>query len=215
LVSEKHPHIEPLSGPEPASPPASPKDGLIKRIRASFYENLVEPLVSSKNPPGFDARGVSFGLIVGFLAPIGTHFISLCLLRFVFRFHFGIAFAFTFVSNPLNVIPLYYGYYYMGSVLLGKPATLEFEGFEKLLSPVLSTTYFWEAVTAFAALGYEILLRWFVSAVVLSVVFGTLGYVVTYKIQVRRCKRAALRMGLNYEHYLEQIERNAETGPTV
>ncbi len=30
------------------------------------------------------------------------------------------------------------------------------------------------------------------SAVVLSVVFGTLGYVVTYKIQVRRCKRAAL-----------------------
>ncbi|MBI5248302.1 MAG: DUF2062 domain-containing protein [Desulfomonile tiedjei] len=187
---------------------------MIKRIRTSFYQNLIEPLVASKNPPSFDARGVSFGLIVGFLAPIGTHVISLCLIRFAFRFHFGIAFAFTFVSNPLNVVPLYYGYYYMGSWLLGKPVTLELEGFEKLLSPVLSTTYFWEAVSAFAALGYEILLRWFVSAVVLSVVFGALGYVVTYKIQVRRCKRAALRMGMNYEHYLEQLEKDTETRST-
>lgn len=214
MVSGEHPHIEPASSSEPAAPLAAVKQGLIRRIRVSFYQNLIEPLVSSKNSPSFDARGVSFGLIVGFLAPIGTHAIALCLLRFVFRFHFGIAFAFTFVSNPLNVVPLYYGYYYMGSRLLGKPVTLEFEGFEKLLSPVLSTTYFWEALSAFAALGYEVLLRWFVSAVVLSVVFGTLGYVVTYKIQVRRCKRAALRMGVDYAHYLEQLERNAETGPT-
>lgn len=211
MVSGERPHSEPLSGSESSAPPAALKQGLLKRIWVSFYQNLIEPLVSSKNPPGFDARGVSFGLIVGLLAPIGTHAISLCLLRFAFRFHFGIAFAFTFVSNPLNVIPLYYGYYYMGSWLLGKPVTLEFEGFEKLLTPVLSTTYFWEALSAFAALGYEILLRWFVSAVVLSVVFGTLGYVVTYKIQVRRCKRAALRMGMNYEHYLQHLAKEAET----
>ncbi|MBI5248479.1 MAG: DUF2062 domain-containing protein [Desulfomonile tiedjei] len=191
------------------STPRNP--GIILNIKKSFYHNVVEPLVSSKNPPGFDARGVAFGLIIGFLAPIGTHLIALGLLRVVSRFHLGIAFAFTFVTNPLNAIPVYYAYYYMGSLILGDPEILEFERFRSLLSPLLDRTYFWEAASAFGTLGYEILLRWAVSAVILSVVFGTLGYVITYRIQAKRCRRAAARMGINYEHYLEQLKRNAQT----
>ncbi len=183
----------------------------MNRIKSSFYQNVLEPLVSSKNSPGFDARGVAFGFVVGFLAPVGTHLIALGLLRMVSRFHLGIAFAFTFVTNPLNAIPVYYGYYYMGSLILSDPVILEFDKFEGLVSPLVDKTHFWEALSAFGTLGYEILLRWCVSAVMLSVVFGTLGYMVTYRIQARRCKRAARRLGIRYEHYLEELEKNGRT----
>jgi uncharacterized protein len=189
----------------------SGKRGLIDRIRLALYENIVEPLASSKNPPAFDARGVAFGLTVGFLGPMGTHLIALGLLRMVSRFHFGLAFAFTFVTNPLNAIPVYYAYYYFGSLLLGDPVILEFNKFNSLVSPLFDKTYFWEVFSAFGTLGYEILLRWCVSAVILAAVFGPLGFVITYRIQTKRCKRAARRLGVKYEQYLEQLEKNART----
>ena len=207
LVSQKDVEIAADSNNESPRISEPRKPGLINRIKSSFYQNVLEPLVSSKNSPGFDARGVAFGLIVGFLAPIGTHLIALGLLRMVSRFHLGIAFAFTFVTNPLNAIPVYYGYYYLGSLILGDPVILEFDKFDGLVSPLLDRTQFWEALSKFGTMGYEILLRWCVSAVILSVVFGALGYIVTYKIQAKRCKRAARRLGIKYEHYLEELEK--------
>ncbi len=207
LTSQEDVEIEADSNKESTRISEPRKPGLTNRIKSSFYQNVLEPLVSSKNSPGFDARGVAFGLVVGFLAPIGTHLIALGLLRMASRFHFGIAFVFTFVTNPLNAIPVYYGYYYLGSLILGDPVILEFDKFESLMSPLVDRTHFWEALSASGTLGYEILLRWCVSALILSVVFGTLGYIVTYKIQARRCKRAARRLGIKYEHYLEELEK--------
>lgn len=208
-ASQERIEIEKLSGTERSRVLEPAKRGAIHRFKTSFYQSIVEPLVSSKNSPAYDARAVSIGLVVGFLAPIGTHVISLGLIRMLCRFHLAIAFAFTFVTNPLNVIPVYYGYYYMGSLILGDPDILQFERFRTLVSPVMDSTYFWQALSAIGPLGYEILVRWAVSAVILSSVFGTLGYVITYRIQARRCRRAALKLGIKYEHYIDQLEKNA------
>lgn len=70
----------------------------------------------------------------------------------------------------------------------------------------MDKTYFWEALAAFADLGCEIVVRWTVAAVILATVFGILGYVVTFRIQEKRCRRAAEELGIAYEHFLEGLE---------
>jgi uncharacterized protein len=187
----------------------SPKIGLRVTFSQWFRKLFVDPLVYSSCPPWYDARAVSLGLIIGFLIPVGGHLITLAILRVLFRFNYMIAFAFTFVSNPLNVVPLYYGYYCLGSLILGRSVALGYGVFEKLMNPVMDKSYFWEAFAAFTELGHEILARWIVAAVMLALIFGTTGYIVTFKVQKDRCKRAAEKLGEKYEKYVEELEIKA------
>ncbi len=160
--------------------------GWLSRAGNWLQLNFIQLLVSSKNPPWFDARGVSLGLFIGFLVPVGGQLAALALLRFLFRFNYILAAGFTLVSNPFNMIPLYYGYYCLGSLILHRPIMLEFERFDILMCPVMSKTYFWEALPAFVDLGREILLRWSVAAVVLAVVSGAFSYLVALRLQHNR-----------------------------
>lgn len=184
--------------------------GIRKRFSQKLYENFVEPLASSKNPPWYDARGVSVGLVVGFGVPVGGHAAALVLLRFFFRYPFFVAFAFTFVGNPLSMVPMYYGYYCIGSYILGKPISMDFTVFEKLMHPVMNKTYFWEAMSAFGELGKEVLVRWSIAAVLLAAIFGLLGYFLTLSIQRNRCRKVAEKLGMQYETYLKRMEESEE-----
>ena len=87
---------------------------------------------------------------------------------------------------------------------------MNFEVFQKIMNPVLDKGYFWEVHAAFIQLGWEILVRWAVAAAILAVVSGTLGYVVTYRIQKKRCTKKAQMLGIQYEKYLEELEENAQ-----
>lgn len=186
------------------------RSGLWVRLCRAFRSNIIEPLVLSRNTPEYDARGVALGLVIGFVVPVGGQLLSLGLLRIVIRFNYLAAAGFSLVSNPLNMIPLYYGYYCMGSVILGKPVAICFDRFEKLMHPVMDKTYFWEAFYAFAELGREILVRWLVAAVILAVVFGIAGYIATLWVQRKRCRQAAEKLGMEYRTFVEQLEK--ETG---
>lgn len=184
----------------------APPVGAVDWCRKKAYDTFVAPLVFSRLPPWYDARGVSLGLIIGFGVPVGAQIVALGLLRSVSRFNFLIAIAFSFVCNPLNMIPLYYGYYRLGAYVMGCETGMDFAVFSMLMNPVTDSTYFWEAAAAFADLGTETLLAWFIAALILSVVFGILGYVVTFKIQHARCARRAAKMGIEYGKFLQQLE---------
>ena len=194
------------AGNNPDISSKSRKLGLWSKSRQWFHKLFLEPLLYSKCPPWYDARAVSLGLVTGFLVPVGGHLITLAILRALCRFNYIIAFAFTFVSNPLDMVPLYYGYYHLGSLVLGRSATLDYGIFEKIMHPVIDKEYFWEIFPAFMELGHEILIRWIVAAVILAMLFGTLGYLITFKVQKDRCKKAAERLGQKYEKYVEELE---------
>jgi uncharacterized protein (DUF2062 family) len=147
--------------------------------------------------------------VVGFVIPLGGHLVTMTLLRAVVRFNFLAAVGTSLVSNPFNAIPLYYGYYCLGSWILGRPVDLDFSLFTKLMSPIADAASFWHALSAFMDLSREILVRWFVAATALACLFGPLGYVLTYRIQKGRCTRAAQRMGLAYEHFLARLEKGS------
>jgi uncharacterized protein (DUF2062 family) len=187
----------------------SPKTGLRVKFSRWFRKLFVEPLIYSSCPPWYDARAVSLGLSIGFLIPVGGQLLTLAALRLLIRFNYIIAAAFTLISNPLDMIPLYYGYYCLGSIILGRSTALDYGPFEKLIHPVIDKSYFWEAIAAFMQLGHEILVRWIVAAVTLALIFGILGYIVTFKVQKDRCKRAAEKLGEKYEKYLEELEIKA------
>lgn len=199
--------------PSPPSPADTghPDKGLLYRWWSACYNRFLAPLITSRYPPWYDARAVALGLVVGFVIPVGGQTVVLAALRLFIRFSFVVGWAFTLVSNPFNMIPLYYGYYLLGSLILGKRACMGFEVFSKHMNPIMERTYFWEALADFSQLGCEILIRWCVAAALLAVVFGVLGYVVTLKIQTVRCKRAAERMGVEYLKILEEMERNAHS----
>ncbi|MEW6347598.1 MAG: DUF2062 domain-containing protein [Thermodesulfobacteriota bacterium] len=186
-------------------------DPLIKapswqRCVAFLRRHFVEPLAISRNPPWFDARGVAVGLFVGLGTPVGIHTVAVALMRLLFRFNFPVGLAFNWVCNPFNMFPLYYFYYWFGSVLLGKAPTMEFEVFRRLMDSVTDRTYFWEEFAGFLQLGQDLLLRWTVGALVVGVVSAVLGYLITYGVQARRCRREAEKSGMGYEEYVRGLE---------
>jgi uncharacterized protein len=177
-----------LQSSEPSKNPSSGKP------RSLFRRRIVDPFFSLKNPPWFDALGVAVGLFVGLGIPLGGQMLSLGLLRLSVRFNSAIAFACTCVNNPFSVIPMYYGYYCLGSRILGKPATLNPAAFRAMLKPVIQADHFWESLPSFLYLGRDILLRWSVGAIVVASVLAFVGGVVCYNIQRARhgrCRPAA------------------------
>jgi uncharacterized protein (DUF2062 family) len=168
---------------------------------------LVEPFKSSNNPPWFDARGVAFGLLIGFGIPLGAQMVFLGLLRLILRFNVVIAFAFTWVNNPISVIPMYYAYYVLGSLLLGKPAVMTLADFHDLMKPVLHAQYFWNSVHAFIILGADLLIRWFLAAVSVAIPAAVAGYFISHRVQRKRFRRKAEKLGITYRKLVQQLEK--------
>ncbi|MBI4961956.1 MAG: DUF2062 domain-containing protein [Desulfomonile tiedjei] len=182
-----------------------------ERKSAGFFRSrFVEPLVSSRNPPWFDARGIAFGLAIGFGVPVGAQMVCLGIVRLLIRFNTLVAFAFTWVNNPFTLIPMYYGYYYLGSLILGRSEVMTLEGFHQLMHPITQAGYFWQSLGAFGRLGGDIVLRWATAALIVAVVSGTLGYVMGYLVQTRRCTRRARRLGISYEKLVADLEKSLE-----
>jgi uncharacterized protein len=182
------------------------------RGRSKFRKHFIEPFISSRNPPWFDARGVAVGLFIGLGIPVGTQMMVLGLLRLLFRFNTIIAFACTWVNNPVSIIPMYYGYYCLGSLMLGKQIIMSAEDFQTLMRPMLYPEYFWHSAQAFVYLGWDIVVRWLVAALTVSVACGLIGYVTSYRLWKVRCGRKARQLGISYEELLSELEGSVKKG---
>ena len=184
----------------------SPKERMEAHV-SRFRKYFIEPFVSSNNPPRFDARGVALGLFIVFGVPKGAQMVCLGLLRLLMRFNIIIAFVFTWVNNPLSLLPMYYGYYMLGSLLMGKPAVMSAADFSELMEPVLRSHHFWGSVHAFIVLGGDLLMRWSLAAVSIATLAAIVGYLIGYRVQRARCVRTAEKLGITYRKLLEQLEK--------
>ncbi|MEW6532691.1 MAG: DUF2062 domain-containing protein [Thermodesulfobacteriota bacterium] len=189
--------------------PRVPEDERRNWWQRALHRYLMEPLIHSRNPPRFDARAAAVGMVVGFGVPAGAQMIALGLSRAIFRFNVVLAFVFTCVSNPFTIIPMYYGYYRLGSFILGYESILSSDAFQQAMKPLLSAEYFWESLPAFLALGEDILIRWSVAAVIVSVVTAIPGYVLTYRFQKLRCLKEAEELGVTYEALIKDLEERS------
>jgi uncharacterized protein (DUF2062 family) len=64
------------------------------------------------------ARGVSLGLFVGLTPTVGIQTAMMIAGSLMFRANFPAAFIVSFVSNPVTMAPLYYGFHELGVALM-------------------------------------------------------------------------------------------------
>ncbi len=193
-MNEESPKSDEKIAPKPGPLGLNGGAPSVEKDRSTWMDllrkRLLQPLAVSDNPPRVDALGVALGLLVALGLPIGGHLLILGLLRTVLRFNIVVAYAFTWIINPFTVIPLYYGYYYVGSLILGGESIMGTAGFEKAMEPIIHSQHFVDALKQFVLLDLEILKRWAIMAVMVSVPVSVLGYFIAYRIQSRR--RASL-----------------------
>ena len=106
-------------------PAVSKRKGFFNRLKALIRLKLVVPLLRSRKPPEFTAKGAAVGMgwamtpLVGvqmylvFMTWLGTR-------RFLkWDFSLPVALAFTWVTNVLTVPPFYYAFYITGKAMTG------------------------------------------------------------------------------------------------
>ncbi|MGC8659555.1 MAG: DUF2062 domain-containing protein [Desulfomonilaceae bacterium] len=162
---------------------------LSTKIATTSKRLFLDPLIRSQHPPWYDARGVFVGLFIGASFPLGTQTICMGVVRLFVKFNLLIAFAFSCVNNPVSVGPLYYLFYLTGSFFLERPAVKNFHEFYLLISPILQARHYEDALRQFLDLSGDILLRWAMGSVTISIPLALIGYFVSLRIQTCRARK--------------------------
>jgi len=145
-------HDEPMGPPMAAGPRNKRRSALGRLIRYRLHI----PMLRSAHPPEHTARGVMMGLIWAFVPLFGIQMGGVLVTwmiasRFVgWQFALIPAIAFTWVTNILTIVPVYYVYYITGQVMLGHWSDIAgYEAFAALFASSAPTgAGFFEAVWA-------------------------------------------------------------------
>ena len=87
---------------------------------------LVVPMIRSRQPPEYTARGVAVGLMWAFTPTFGVQMALTCIHWYVARtffkkdFNVIMAMSWTWVTNLFTVAPAYYTFFLIGQIMLGR-----------------------------------------------------------------------------------------------
>ena len=182
------------------------RNGLVRFGRWLRYRFVV-PVMRSRHPPQYTARGVAVGLFWAMTPTVGIQMMFvlahwLIVRRFARRWDFNVihAMAWTWVTNFATVLPSYYLFYVTGQVLLGRWDDLTgYEGFIKLwdasTAPQTTTDYLPGAVSEPSVYFDVIVAGWGLAMLVgcppYAVVAAWIGYVWSLKLVVARRRMMA------------------------
>ena len=136
--------------------------------------------------PGYIARGVALGLIIGWVIPMGFQIILVLPLAFLLKAAKVPAIIFTFVSNHFTVIFLYPLQCWLGSLVLRNGLTFgKLTRMTRDVVAALENATMREAWREFSELGWRVISAFFVGGLLLGVPSALIGYYVTLQL-VRR-----------------------------
>jgi uncharacterized protein len=112
---------------------------ILERLKRLLRYRLIVPLRRSRQPPEYIARGVATGIFWALTPTVGVQ-MALVTLHWVltrrlknWKFNLFHAWAWTWVTNMLTVLPVYYGFYVTGQIMRGRWSDLTgYGGFIKL-----------------------------------------------------------------------------------
>ncbi len=172
--------------------------GLWERMGRLSRLKLLIPLKRSPHSAEYSARGVGIGMFWALTPLVGIQ-MYLCLMTWLllkpfkdFQFSLVISFAWTWVSNVFTMLPMYYGFYVTGQVMLGR--WNDISGYATFLSSwdsAFSTDNgFWQGVLELLALlAAELGISMAVGCLPYAVIGGWASYVVALKYIRRRRER--------------------------
>ena len=181
------------------------RDGYWKRSKRLLRYKLVVPMKRSPHPPEYTARGVAVGVFWGLTPLVGVQMPIVTLCWLIARLHrktdFNIVpgLAWVWTSNVFTMVPMYYGFYVTGQVLLGRFHELSgYDAFAHLFRfSAWERDTLWETVSTYLSYVWEHFgLPMAVGWIPYAVVFGWIGYKISLKvIRERRQRILEKRLG--------------------
>ncbi len=187
------------------------KKNRVSGLLRFLYYRLIIPVLRSVDRPRTVARGVMIGLMVGATPTVGLQIVIIfglwwfCNTVFKWKFSLILAMAWSFYSNALTMIPLYYLFYLSGSVfLLDFGHSQDFSHFEQALQSLKDTDEpFWHSFHHGVRLLWEkVGLSIFVGSLPYALVLGLTGYWLSLRLATgwmkhKEAKRQKSRRGRN------------------
>jgi len=182
------------------SMPPKRRYGLWEGMMRLTRFRLLVPLKRGRQSAGYKARGCAVGLFWAFTPLVGIQMalvmMTWALFKPVKRWHFSpvIACAWTWVTNVFTMVPIYYGFYVTGQVLMGKLDDLSGYG---AFSRVWNETFVTGQSTADTVAAYS---TWIAKEVGLAMAVGSIPYAIGfawlgYRLALDYLKRRENRRG--------------------
>ncbi len=175
------------------------KQGVWNRlVRLSRYR-LIVPILRSKHPPEYTARGVAVGLAWAMTPLVGIQmylvFMTWLIARKLFKWDSSliVGLAWTWVTNVFTMVPTYYVFYITGQVMLGNWDDIS--GYKSFANAYLQTfdadMSTWETIQMYTVM---IVKDWGVAMAVGSLPWAALGGWVGYRFGLVYARRRAERI---------------------
>jgi uncharacterized protein (DUF2062 family) len=162
-----------------------------------YYTSVIKPLILTPSPPGDLARGAFVGIFIGLTPTEG--FQTFLIVTFwnlarpfkQIRFNFMIAYAMSWVSNYLTMIPLYFLFYYTGAVagrfLWHWKSPVGYVEFIRLVKP-LATSSFPESISLLFDISRSLLAPLFLGCIPYALILASAAYAVIWRIASGRSR---------------------------
>lgn len=151
-------------------------------------ERLIQPLARAQGSPSSIARGSALGTWVAFTPTVGFQMFLVTVLALPLRANIPISIALVWVSNPVTVIPMYYSYYWLGTVVLGME-TLGYRAIGASFTEAIVAMGSQEVLRGLGVLGAEVLWPLAVGSVIIATVLAIPAYQVGLRLAARRRAR--------------------------
>ncbi|MBI2584874.1 MAG: DUF2062 domain-containing protein [Rhodospirillales bacterium] len=167
---------------------------------------LVIPILRSKHPPEYTARGVLVGMAWALTPLVGIQmylvFMTWLITRKLFNWDFSliVGLAWTWTTNVFTMLPTYYVFYLTGQVLLGN--WNDISGYNSFVETYLRTfedgLSTWETVQTYAVM---IVKDWGVAMAVGSLPWAAIGGWLGYRFGLMYALRRAARLQQKRRHH--------------
>lgn len=162
---------------------------LFRRWWRQFRVMYHRKVLRQAGDPGYIARGVALGLIIGWVIPMGFQIVLVLPLAFVLKAAKVPAIVFTFVSNHFTVIFLYPLQCWLGSLVLRNGLSFgELTEMTGKIVAALKDASMREAWQEFSKFSWQVISSFFVGGLLLGVPSALIGYYVTLNL-VRRYRK--------------------------
>ncbi len=163
----------------------------MKRLNKKSFTYYYFKLVKQAGTPEYVARGVSLGLVVGFIIPFGLQIITVIPLAILIKAAKIPAITFTFISNQFSIIIIYPLQCVVGSYLIGSP--MRYERLEEMLSHVHQAESIMRKLQVLFELGKETVFAFFAGGFLFSILTATPAYFISLWLVKRHRLKKELR----------------------
>lgn len=189
----------------------------MKTLPRLFYEHLILPFQASRAPLAEVRRGAVVGMFIGLSPTMGIQMYLAALVWVVaryllgLRFNLPIAIALVWITNPVTVVPMYYGYLVSGHWLMElvdlQPVAMGYAEFSAIIQGFRNNPDIaWQqkllrgGVFLFWEFGWPIL----VGSMLWAVPLAVLAYPFTHFFLRRYRVRLAAGEGLSYREWVRR-----------